>query len=197
MARNRLLIATSAWLAPLVLGGCGGSNSAGSPSTLPTVAITPTATPTAAEVAAAKVALRNTFLAEVSAGRMPIPLDTASAQCVADAMVDHLGLTQVQHLGLIHSRRGTVRMNSDDAVFTATQLVDCPVNDGAVTAFRERVDAGMSAAVTDAQKTCLATALTRRTIIDLLAAEFDGQAAAGTAAFKATVTAAAHRCGLR
>lgn len=198
MARDRVLITCGVGVAAALLAACGSSSSASSTSSSSTPSGSPstTATDTSSTALAAKAALKASLLSSLASQSPPIPYDAAGAQCVANNVVDRLGMAKLQTFGLTHEFSGTMILSADDATYLATQLVDCAPSNSVVQFFRQRMNDGMGTKATDTQKACMDGVITREISIRLLASEYDGQAAAGQASFRSLLISAAPGCGL-
>lgn len=155
-----------------------------------------TASDTSTSATAAKASLKSSLLSSLASQTPPIPYDDAGAQCVADNVVDHLGMAKLAQLGLNHESGATMSLSTADATYLATELVDCAPNNSIVEFFIQRMNDGMGAKATDTQKSCMDKVITRELSIQLLSSEYDGQAAAGQASFRNLLTSAAPGCGL-
>ncbi|BBH18081.1 hypothetical protein Back2_23680 [Nocardioides baekrokdamisoli] len=155
------------------------------------------ASDTAATASALKAAFKASLLHSLTSQSPPIPYDAAGAQCVADHLVDHVGVARMERVGVQHVLGEKVTWSVDDATYLATQLVDCAPDNSVVQFFRQRLNDGFGTKITATQKACMDRVVTRDVSIKLLTSEYDGKAAAGQAAFQSLLTSAAPGCGIR
>ena len=201
MTWTRIALPLTVGVTSVLLTACGSSSSStqspASQSSPATATGSPSVTDTSTTAVAAKAALKASLLSSLASQSPPIPYDAAGGQCVADRVVDHLGMAKLEKVGLNHEFSGSMTLSADDATYLATQLVDCAPSNSIVQFFRQRLNDGMGAKANDTQKACMDGLITRDLSIKLLTSEYDGQAAAGQASFQSVLASAAPGCGLR
>ena len=99
------------------------------------------------------------------------------AECVADGMVDELGVETLQEYNILdedlayNEDPGEVEMSEDDADKASTVVVDCIDLASLFTSEMESSDQGL----TDEQKECVEGAIDEDAMKEMLSAEFQGK----------------------
>jgi hypothetical protein len=143
---------TAALAAALVLGGCG-----------------------ADEEERAKESISTYLVDQQAAGQM-IRLDEEGADCIADAMVDGIGVEQLQEYGLIDEDgrvvedAQTTEMNRDDAEVMVDAVFDCT---DVMATMEEELATAMGGQAPEVRE-CLEDALTEDLVREALVENFSG-----------------------
>lgn len=175
MTRNPALIALALGSSALVLTACG------SPSEADTV----------------KAGVAKGIMTSLAKDNTPFAFNQAAADCTAAKIVDSIGATKVEQLGL--SSGGDFSdhpLSEADARTMANALVGCAPNDSVITYFVSKFDEGIGTHASASQKVCIHAAMSRQLWIDLLTAQYDGQAAAAKTTLTAKAAAAMQKCGV-
>jgi hypothetical protein len=178
MTRNpaRLVLALALGSSALVLSACGSNSQADT----------------------VKAGVAKGLMESLTKDNTPFTFDQAAADCTAGKIVDTIGATKVAQLGLDSGGDFSSHpLSEQDASTMANALVNCAPNDSVITYFVSKFDEGLAGRASDSAKTCMHQALGRAVWINLLTAQYDGQAAAAKATFTSEADAAVQKCGLK
>ena len=144
----------------------------------------------------AKAALKASFLKAVNDGTVPVSFDPSSAKCVADRMVDGIGVDRLKKYKLVkpNADLSNLNMSVADATTLSTSLIDCAPNNGVLTYFRSKLDEGLGAKGTPAVRQCANQVITRAVAVKLLVSIYVGGGSGAIQNFQTSVGPALRRC---